>query len=150
MAGAGYGLGLLGGNTYSGGTMIQAGSIQVGNVNSPLGTGPVKANSGTTIGLNGNPNLTNAFLLNGAKVVNGNSFSANLNGPVVLAVTSTFDLTTTGNMSISGIISGPGGLTKEGSAGPLRIQWRELFQYRREHGPGHDEHVAANAGTARI
>ncbi len=52
--------------------------------------------------LNGNDNLTNTFLLNGAKVVNGNSFSANLNGPVALAATSTFDLTTTGNMCIGG------------------------------------------------
>ncbi|MCX6872975.1 MAG: Ig-like domain repeat protein [Verrucomicrobia bacterium] len=124
---AGYGLKLLADNTYSGGTMIQAGSIQVEKVNSPLGTGPVKVNSGATLNLNGNDNLTNAFLLNGAKVVNGNSFSANLNGPVVLAATSTIDLTTTGNMCISGIVSGPGGLTKEGTAGPLQIFGANTF-----------------------
>ena len=121
MDGAGYGLSLVADNTYSGGTMIQAGSIQTGKVNFPLGSGPVKVNSGATLGLNGNDNLTNTFLLNGAKVMNGNSFSANLNGPVVLAATSTIDLTTTGNMSIAGVISGPGGLIKEGTAGPLRI-----------------------------
>ena len=118
---AGYGLKLLVDNTYSGGTIIHAGSIQMEKVNFPFGTGPVKADSGATINLNGNDNLTNTFLLNGAKVVNGNSFSANLNGPVVLAATSSIDLGTTGNMSISGVISGPGGLTKEGTAGPLRI-----------------------------
>jgi len=127
MDAAGYGLKLLVDNTYSGGTMINAGSIQVEKVNSPLGTGPVKANNGATLNLNGNDNLTNTFLLNGAKVVNGNSFSANLNGPVVLAATSTIDLTTTGNMCISGIISGPGGLTKEGPAGPLQIFGANTF-----------------------
>ena len=121
MNGAGYGLRLLADNTYSGGTLIQAGSIQVEKVNSPLGTGPVKVNSGATLHLNGNDNLTNTFLLNGAKVLNGNSFSANLNGPLILLATSTIDLRTTGNMNIAGVISGAGGLTKEGSAGPLRI-----------------------------
>ncbi len=40
--------------------------------------------------LNGNNNLTTAFTFNGAIVVNGNSFSANLNGPLTL--TGTFKL----------------------------------------------------------
>ncbi len=118
---AGYGLRLGADNIYSGGTILQAGSIQVEKVNFPLGTGPVKVNSGATLNLNGNDNLTNTFLLNGAKVVNGNSFSANFNGPVVLQATSTIDLGTTGSMSIGGVISGPGGLTKDGPAGPLVI-----------------------------
>ncbi|MCF7731454.1 MAG: Ig-like domain repeat protein [Akkermansiaceae bacterium] len=98
--------------------------------------------SGVTIKapINLSANLTNAFLLNGAKVVTGNSFSANLNGPVVLAATSTFDLTTTGNMNISGVISGPGGLTKEGPAGPLQIFGTDTFA-----GP-----VTVNAGSLRV
>lgn len=118
---AGYGVKFVMDNTYSGGTVIHAGSVQTAKVNAPFGTGPVKVNSGITLNLDGNDNLTNPFLLNGAKLVNGNSFSANLNGPLVLAATSTVDLGTTGHMSLGGVVSGPGGLTKEGPAGPLQI-----------------------------
>ena len=88
--------------------------------NNLLGTGPVIVNSPATLNLNGNGNLTNEFTFNGAKVTNGNSFNASLNGPVTLEATTTFDLFTTGNMSIGGIVSGPGGLTKLGTGqGPL-------------------------------
>ena len=121
MGGAGHCLKLPGDHKYSGGTIIQAGSVQVDRFNSPLGTGPVKITRGAHLRLSGNDNLTNAFFLDGAKIVNGNSFPANLNGPVTLAATSTFDLESSGNIGIAGLVNGPGGFIKEGTAGPLRI-----------------------------
>lgn len=133
---------LSGASTYSGGTTITAGSVSLGSTgNTLLGTGPVTVNSPATLNLNGNNNLTNAFTLSGATVVNGNSFSANLNGPVTLAATSTFDLGTTGNMSIGGNVSGTGGLTKKGTgAGPLILTGANTFT-----GP-----VAVQAGTLSV
>ena len=122
-------LAISGPNTYSGGTTINTGSLSLGATgNNLLGTGTVAVNSPATLNLNGNNNLTNAFTLNGAIVVNGNSFSANLNGAVNMAATSTFDLGTTGNMSIGGGISGAGGLTKIGTgAGPLVLGGANSF-----------------------
>lgn len=130
---------LSGASTYGGGTTITAGSVSLGTTaNTLLGTGAVTVNAPATLNLNGNNNLTNAFTFNGATVVNGNSFSANLNGPVILATTSTFDLGTTGNMSIGGTVSGTGGLIKKGTgAGPLVLAGANSFT-----GP-----VAVQAGT---
>ncbi len=120
---------LAGANTFSGGITINTGSLSLGSpANDLLGTGPVIVNSPSTLNLNGNNNLTNAFTFNGALVVNGNSFAANLNGPVTLAGTSTIDLGTTGNMSIGGNVSGAGGLTKLGTgAGPLVLHGANSF-----------------------
>ena len=120
---------ISGPNSYSGGTTVNSGSLSLGGTgNSLLGTGPVAVNSPATLNLNGNNNLTNAFTLNGAVVVNGNSFSANLNGTVNMPATPTIDLGTTGNMSIGGSISGAGGLTKIGTgAGPLVLSGANNF-----------------------
>ncbi|MCF7731598.1 MAG: Ig-like domain repeat protein [Akkermansiaceae bacterium] len=133
---------LSGAGTYSGGTTINSGSVSLGSTsNTLLGTGTVTVNSPATLNLNGNNNLTNTFILNGATLINGNSFSANLNGPVTMAATSTFDLGTTGNMSIGGIVSGTGGLTKKGTgAGPLILSGNNSFT-----GP-----VTVQAGTLSV
>ncbi|MCX6879770.1 MAG: Ig-like domain repeat protein [Verrucomicrobia bacterium] len=133
---------LSGESTYSGGTTINAGSLTLGSTaNTLLGTGAVTVNSPATLNLNGNNNLTNTFTLNGATVTNGNSFSANLNGPVTLVATSTFELGTTGNMSIGGNVSGTGGLTKKGTgAGPLILGGTNSFTGA----------VAVQAGTLSV
>jgi autotransporter-associated beta strand protein len=129
-------------STYSGGTTVNAGTLRLGGTNNTLmGSGPVTLNAGTTLNLNGNNNLTNAFAINGATVTNGNSFSANLNGPVTLTGSNIFDLATTGNMSIGGAISGSGGLTRRGtSSGTLNITGANSFT-----GP-----VAVQAGSITV
>ena len=120
---------LSGANTYNGGTIVSAGSLQMGSTaNNLLGTGTVTVNSGATLALNGNNNLTNSFVFNGASVTDGNSFSANINGPITLGATTSFDLQTSGNMSLGGNINGPGGLTKKGTvASPLIISGVNSF-----------------------
>ena len=116
-------------NTYSGGTVINSGSISLNTrSNTHLGTGAVTVNAGAALYLNGNDNLTNAFTLNAATLSNGNSFSAALNGPVAMAATSSFELYTAGQMGIGGNISGPGGLTKKGTSnGPLVVSGANSF-----------------------
>lgn len=112
------GLMLSGVNTNSGGIIVNAGSLGVGGgANTHFGTGPVTMNPGTFLDLNGNGNLTNAFTFSGATIANGNSFVAAINGTIKLAATSTFDLTSTGQMGLGGVISGPGGVTKKGTSG---------------------------------
>lgn len=116
-------------NSYRGGTTVNRGALSLGaQGNSLFGTGPLTVNPGATLNLNGNGNITNSILLAGATVNNGNSYSANLNGPVTLEGTNTFDLATTGNMTIGGKISGTGGLTKLGSGqGPLNLNATNTF-----------------------
>lgn len=142
MDGAGNRLTLFAENTYSGGTIINAGSVSLGgSANTLLGTGLVTVNSPAKLDLNGNGNLTNAFTLNGVTVTNGNSFSANLNGPITLAATSTIDLFTTGSMTIGGNVSGPGGLNKNGvGQSPLILSGANTFS-----GP-----TAVNAGSIQV
>jgi fibronectin-binding autotransporter adhesin len=84
---------LFGANTYSGGTALNAGTLGVGN-SSALGTGTLTFAAGTTLraaadGLN----LANNMVLNG---------------------TSTVDTQATA-LTLSGTLSGTGGLAKEGS-----------------------------------
>ncbi|MEI6607850.1 MAG: autotransporter-associated beta strand repeat-containing protein, partial [Verrucomicrobiota bacterium] len=113
---------LSGINSY-GATIVNSNrTLQMGAQSATFGTGTVTAHSGATLALNGSGNVTNTLLLDTAKVTNGNSYSANLNGPLTLTGISTFDLSTTGNMAIGGIIDGTGGLTKLGASGsPLSL-----------------------------
>ena len=129
-------------NTFSGGIIVNAGSLSLGGTaNNMLGTGLVTLNSGVTLNLNGNNNITNAMALNGAKLVNGNSFSANLNGPITLTGTNSFDFGTTGNIGIGGKVSGSGGITKLGtSAGSFTITGSNTFSGT----------VAINAGNLTV
>lgn len=120
---------LTGTNSHSGGTTISTGTLTLGGTaNTLFGTGTVTLASGCTLALNGNNNLTNTFVLNGGTVSNGNSFSANLNGPITFGATNTFSLATTGNMTLGGAISGPGGLIKLGTSnGPLVLSGASSF-----------------------
>ena len=100
-------------NTYSGGTVINYGTISLGlQANQALGTGPVTINPAGTLTLN-RINAINPLILNGGTIYStngfGNSFSA--------AVTLNADSTITGpdSMALSGPISGAGGIIKTGA-----------------------------------
>lgn len=129
-------------NTFSGGLTINTGTVVCGNTaNYLFGSGRVTVNPGAKLNLNGNNNITNALTLNAATIANGNSFSANWNGPIIVEATSAFDLGTTGNMTLGGKISGAGGVTKLGTVqGPLVITGSNSFT-----GP-----IAVNAGVLKV
>lgn len=105
-------------NTYSGGTVLNAGIVSLvagtGAVTPLFGTGPVTINSHATLSVN-RTYLTNPIALNGATVSGGNSFSSQFSGPVTLTGVTTFSFGTTGGFIISGNMSGTGGLTTVGT-----------------------------------
>ncbi|WP_447892950.1 autotransporter outer membrane beta-barrel domain-containing protein [Pseudomonas marginalis] len=91
---------LTGASTYSGGTLLKQGRLNVGN-SAALGTGGLSMDDGTTLGFAANNlELSNNITLTG------------LNDPVI--DTGVFDAT------LSGVISGGGFITKEG-AGVLTL-----------------------------
>ena len=105
-------------NTYSGGTVLNAGTVSLavgdGSLTPFFGTGPLTMNSNATLAVD-RTNLTNPITLNGATVTGGDSFSSDFGGPVTLTGITTIDLGTTGGFSISGNISGTGGLITVGT-----------------------------------
>lgn len=97
-------------NTYSGGTIVNDGSLSVQKQG--LGTGPVAINNDGAIGIGGDP-VMNPLTSNGGRIFSGGH--GRWSGPVILK----------GNMLVSspdfvefdnkeGGISGPGGLTQTG------------------------------------
>jgi autotransporter-associated beta strand protein len=102
---------LSGANTYSGGTTISAGTIQVTNSNpgtsSSVGTGTVTLNGGTFQAGGNGLTFSNAFTLNN---VTGNTIDTS--GAILI---------------LSGNISGAGGFTKVG-AGTLTLQGNDNYQ----------------------
>jgi autotransporter-associated beta strand protein len=108
---------LSGANTYSGGTTLSAGTLAVGN-SAALGTGALTFASGTTLQAAANGlSLANAMTLNG---------------------TDTIDMQTNA-LTLSGTISGTGGLTKIGS-GTLTLSGNNLYSGG----------TALNAGTLAV
>lgn len=100
-------------NTYSGGTIISSGNVSLGlQANQALGTGRVTLNSGGSLTLE-RINATNPLSLNGGTIHSNNGFGNSFNSLVGLNETTTINATY--NMTLSGSISGAGGLTKSGS-----------------------------------
>ena len=126
-AGAGT-LSLTHANTFTGGTILNAGVIQVGNVTA-LGTGLLTLNGGTLSSDGGTARtLANNLLLGGAVTLGDatNSGALTFSGTVDLDG-STHTITTASNVEFSGIISGAnGGLSKAGS-GTLTLSGHNTF-----------------------
>ena len=105
---------LSGLNTYSGGTTINTGTLEMGLLNqAAFGSGPITVNTGTQLNLNRSA-MTNSLTLNGGTLYNSNGFGDAWNGPVTLLGTPIFNSTAT--LTVAGNISGSGTLTKIGSA----------------------------------
>jgi autotransporter-associated beta strand protein len=103
-------------NTYSGGTIITAGTVSLApHMNAPLGTGPVSITN-ATLDFNAS-GLANAMTLSNAILYSSNGFAGNFSGTVTLTGNNTLDTGSTGNNAITGDISGAGGLTKLGTQG---------------------------------
>lgn len=92
-------------NTYSGGTLISGGKINV-RQSDGLGTGPVALDRFAT--LSNERELANPVVIN-----EGTLFHCNLSGPIKLNGNAGF----IGNCIISGSMSGPGGFTMFGTNG---------------------------------
>lgn len=109
-------------NDYSGATVINGTSLfTLVGAGTFFGTGPVTVNGGK-IFFSANT-LANDFTFNGGVATMNNSGASTLNGTITLAIPTTFQLDTTGNMVINGKVTGPGGLTKtQGSVNaPLNL-----------------------------
>ena len=98
---------LSGTNTYSGGTTLNNGVLEVQS-NTALGTGAVQVNSGSWLSIQGGNTVSNAITLNGGTIGwhytgGGDVYS----GPINLTATSTVSLANYyGYGSVSGTISG--------------------------------------------
>jgi autotransporter-associated beta strand protein len=109
-------------NTYSGGTIVNGGTLHLGGMYaglSPLctgtvGTGPVTLNGGTI--RFDRITETNALISNGGTIASDNGWGASWNGPVTLnaILTSAAASGNAGTVTLGGAISGTGGLLKTG------------------------------------
>ena len=106
-------------NTYSGGTFINGGVLQLGSlVNgitplsiNPAGTNPITLNTGGSIQFN-SVSISNALIVNSGALNNYNGWGVVASGPVTL--NATVPLETLGDFDMKGVISGVGGITKTG------------------------------------
>ncbi|MES2982933.1 MAG: DUF6288 domain-containing protein [Verrucomicrobiota bacterium] len=100
-------------NSYKGGTIIKKGILRLDDdIKDALGTGPVTMDGGTLY-LN-RVTLANSFTLNSGAILSDNGFGNNLIGAVT--VNSQTTLNVVYKLTISGEITGAGGITKTGDS----------------------------------
>ena len=104
-------------NTFSGGTIINAGQLTMDvQANAALGTGPVTLNGGRLF--LERITAANALTVNGGDLWPENGFGDNWNGPVTLNSNLIIQGPGYATMTFNGSISGVGGLTLNGQ-GPV-------------------------------
>jgi autotransporter-associated beta strand protein len=118
-----FGFGPTSPNTYSGGTIVNAGMLQIGayddiaaaspNCINPAGTGPITLNRTGFIQFQ-RVNMVNAVTVNGGTLQIQNGYGATCSGPVTMNASPTVD-TNNGPLTLSGNISGAGGFNKIGN-----------------------------------
>ena len=107
-------------NTYSGGTVINTGTVHLGTMDgsvsylcaNPAGTGTITLNGGT-IEFD-RVTASNPLTLNGGTLYSSNGWGATWSGAVALNGTATINATW--NFTFSGSVSGAGGFIKTGSS----------------------------------
>ena len=107
-------------NTYSGGTIVNGGVLQLGSLigtvtppsNQAAGSGPITLNSGGSIQFN-SVQMLNGIIINGGGLYNYNGWGVLASGVVTLNVTTLVD--TLGDFDVTGVISGVGGIIKGGN-----------------------------------
>ena len=107
-------------NTYSGGTIVSSGTLHLGTIVSgisplctnPAGTGAVTLNSGT-IEFD-RTTSSNALTINGGTLYSNNGWGSTWSGPITLNAIGTVNAAY--NLTLSGNISGSGGLIKTGGS----------------------------------
>lgn len=116
-------------NTYSGGTNINGGTVQLDTTGALPTPGPVVINSGGTLDINGNP-VTNAMTINGSgaggsgAITNSSGATATMSGAITLGSDSTVAVPNA--FTISGVISGAHALTVAGP-GQLTLSANNTF-----------------------
>ncbi len=128
-------------NSYSGGTIVNAGTLSAGVTDTTpatLGTGRITVNTGGNLSFE-RGTRSNNITLSGGTMISNNGFGCALSGSITLNATSTIQ--TNYSMSINGITSGSGGMTKTGSGplylanelntftGPVSIQAGRIYAY---------------------
>lgn len=151
-------------NNYSGGTVLNAGTVSftvagTGAATPFLGTGPLTVNGPAILQCN-RTSLSNSVTLNNATITGGNSFASVFAGPVTLSGINTWALGTSGGFSITGNVSGPGGITTTGTTqwtmtgtntftGPTTIQAGTL-RYSAAASVGPSAIIIASGGKANL
>ena len=105
-------------NSYSGGTILNAGTLQIG-ADDALGSGRLTINGGTLEPFGDNRTISNAYTVNnGFAVVGGNDRRLNFNGTGTLSAGQhAINVAPSTYVNVFGVLEGSGGIVKEGEGG---------------------------------
>ncbi len=130
---------LTGNSSYSGGTTLNSGTLVIGHANA-AGSGTITQSSGSSL----LTIATTGTLSNAMSVYNvGATQSATLSGPITVS-NATFDVETGDTLTISGNVSGSGGVTKNG-AGALILSGSNSYASATTVNAGTLQAASANA-----